>query len=116
MNGQLANGSLNDLIKQMPPALRQRFDAAIAQFDQQILDEQQEDDPKEPTLYNHLRWMREKKPRLGRMTAELEDILMQYMPITHEMIVRNKLPSHSDCTYFWAREIKNHEREAAKVA
>lgn len=113
MNGQLANGSLGELIKQMPPTLRQRLDDEIARFDQQLLDAQQEGKPKEPSLYNHLRWIREQKPRLGRMTAELEDLLMKYLPITHEMIVRNQLPTLSDCTYFWGRQIKHLERETA---
>lgn len=118
MNDQLANGSLGELIKQMPPTLRKRLDDDIALFDKQLLKEQQEGNPKEPSLYNQLRWARKVKPRprLGRLSMDLGRLLKKYFPLTDDMVHANQLPSQSDCTYFWAREIKHLEKESNQAS
>lgn len=117
MTNHLATGTLGDLIKAMPPQLRRQLDDEIAQFDQELLSAQQEGKPKEPLLYNQLRWVRHAQPqhRLGRLSMDLGHLLKRYFPLTDEMVHANRLPSLSDCSFFWGLQIKRLEKESTQT-
>lgn len=115
MADQLATGTLGDLIRAMPPNLRQRLNEEIAEQDRIRFAAHKAGKPKVIALANHLRWMVQHEPELGLMKTQLYGLLVKYLPISLDQMLDNQLPTLSDCSYFWGLKIKELERVSTKI-
>ncbi len=115
MRKRLESGTLWWLLKQMPPALKLRLNEELEKIDADRKDAHQKGDTRITSMVQHLRWVAEDQAELVEMRYMLFSVLNKYLPLTNERMLKNELPTLSDCTYFWGRLIKNLEREAAEI-